>query len=321
MPCISKKFSPNSRIRVNSEIASSGFILLDKPEGVTSCKALIPLRKIFHTRRVGHAGSLDLRASGLIVAAIGRATRLLPFVEAGEKAYIFDAHFGYSTVTDEWDGELVEEDPETAPIFEENVREILGEFVGEIEQIPPDFSAVKLGGKRASDLKRKGRELNLKSRKITIRELSLLGKTEPPENAQGKLRASYRFSCVCSKGTYIRSLVRDLAKRLGTLGTASGIRRTRIGHLDVSMAKAPTELCESSLIKPQYCLQFPSVILTDRQVDAVRNGRAMTWNGTVDFAADEHFVFAVGRDGELKALCQLENGKLAPKFYLGSENG
>lgn len=306
---------------MSSEFVPSGFILLDKPAGVTSCKALIPLRKIFHTRRVGHAGSLDLRASGLIVAAIGRATRLLPFVEAGEKAYTFDAHFGYSTITDEWDGELVEEDLATDPISEENIREILGEFVGEIEQVPPDFSAVKLGGKRASDLKRKGRELNLKSRKITVKELKLLGATEPPENAKGKLRSSYRFSCVCSKGTYIRSLVRDIAKRLGTFGTAAGIRRTRIGNLEVSTAKAPAELCESSLIKPQDCLRFPIVTLTDRQVEAIRNGRAMTWNETVEFSTDEHLVFSVGRDGELKALCQLENGMLSPKFYLGSENG
>lgn len=304
---------------MNSSPSLSGLILLDKPFGVTSCNALFPLRKIFKTRRVGHAGSLDMRASGLIVAAVGRSTRLLPFVEAGEKSYTFCAHFGYSTDTDEWDGELLREDESSRAIFEEEILKVLPNFTGEIEQVPPGFSAVKLNGRRASDLVRKGHSVELKARKIFIRNLRLEGICAAPENATGKIRSSYRFSCDCSKGTYIRSLVRDMALALGTFGTVSEIRRTRIGHLKLEDAVKPEELSEKSLLKPQDCMDFPVVKLTDRQVRAFQNGRAITWNFPEPPKASE-LIFAVDKDGELKAACVLSKGVLAPKFYLGMEN-
>lgn len=303
---------------MNSNPSLSGLILLDKPFGVTSCNALFPLRKIFKTRRVGHAGSLDMRASGLIVAAVGRATRLLPFVEAGEKSYTFCAHFGYSTDTDEWDGELLREDASSDAISEEGVSKILPNFIGEIEQVPPGFSAVKLNGRRASDLVRKGHSIELKARKIFIRNLRLEGPCEAPPNASGKIRSSYRFSCDCSKGTYIRSLVRDMALSLGTFGAVSGIRRTRIGHLKLEDAVKPEELSETSLLRPQDCMDFPVVELTDRQVRAFRNGRAITWNSSELACSD--LIFAVDGSGVLKAACVLSEGMLAPKFYLGMEN-
>ncbi len=304
---------------MNSSPAFSGLILLDKPFGVTSCNALFPLRKIFRTRRVGHAGSLDMRASGLIVAAVGRATRLLPFVEAGEKSYTFSAHFGYSTDTDEWDGNLLCQDERSDSVSEADVLGILPRFVGEIEQVPPGFSAVKLNGRRASDLVRKGHSVELKARKIVIRNLRLEGVSASPQNATGRIRASYRFSCDCSKGTYIRSLVRDMALALGTFGAVSEIRRTRIGHLKIEDAVKPEALSESSLLKPQDCMNFPVVALTDRQVRAFRDGRAITWNSP-DPSSDSDLILAVDKAGELKAACVLSEGMLAPKFYLGMEN-
>ena len=307
---------------MNSENSASGLILLDKAAGVTACNALFPIRKIFQTRRVGHAGSLDMRASGLIVAAVGRATRLLPFVEAAEKTYSFVAHFGYSTQTDEWDGALVHQDPDTSPISTEQVQSILPQFIGEIEQIPPDYSAVKLNGHRASDLKRKGRQVELKARKIFIRHLNLDGVAEAPDGVSGRVRSSYRFTCDCSKGTYIRSLVRDMANALGTFGAVSGIRRLRIGHLSIEQAVLPENLNAGSLLNPQDCMKFPVVELTDRQVVALRNGRLITWNGSEIVLEKDapNMILAVGRDGELKAGCSFENGKLAPKFYLGSDD-
>jgi tRNA pseudouridine55 synthase len=302
-----------------SSSSFSGLVLLDKPAGVTSCKALFPLRKVFRTKRVGHAGSLDMRASGLIVAAVGRATRLLPFVESAEKSYTFYAHFGYSTETDEWDGALLEEDPSRESISEEAVQKILPNFIGELEQVPPGFSAVKLNGRRASDLVRKGHSVELKARKIFIRNLKFEGVGEVPENATGHIRASYRFSCDCSKGTYIRSLVRDMAKALGTCGAVSAICRTRIGHLTLDEAVKPENLSETSLLKPQNCMGFPVVKLTDRQVSAFRNGRAITWNASVE-ALKSDVILATDRSGELKAACFFAGGMLAPKFYLGTED-
>lgn len=310
---------------MNFRLPPSGLILLDKPEGVTSCNALFPIRKIFQTRRVGHAGSLDMRASGLIVAAVGRATRLLPFVEAGEKSYTFNAHFGYSTRTDEWDGELLEQDVDPSAISEAAVQDVIPGFLGKIRQVPPDFSAVKLNGKRASDLKRKGRPVELSAREIFIRDLRVEGLAELPGNATGSARASYRFTCTCSKGTYIRALVRDMAKALGTFGAVSGIRRTRIGHLDVADAVKPENLDESSLLKPQDCMGFPVVEVTDRQAEALKSGRSVTWNGELpESAASDgrgRVLLAVGKDGLAKAGCSWDGGRLVPKFYLGSDDG
>lgn len=266
-----------------------------------------------------------MRASGLIVAAVGRATRLLPFVEAGEKSYTFNAHFGYSTRTDEWDGELLEQDVDPSPISEAAVQDVIPGFLGKIRQVPPDFSAVKLNGKRASDLKRKGRPVELSAREIFIRDLRVEGLAELPGNATGSARASYRFTCTCSKGTYIRALVRDMAKALGTFGAVSGIRRTRIGHLDVADAVKPENLDESSLLKPQDCMGFPVVEVTDRQAEALKSGRSVTWNGELpESAASDgrgRVLLAVGKDGLAKAGCSWDGGRLVPKFYLGSDDG
>ncbi|MCK9182440.1 MAG: tRNA pseudouridine(55) synthase TruB [Fibrobacteraceae bacterium] len=296
-------------------------ILLDKPAGVTSCKALFPIRKIFHTRRVGHAGSLDLRASGLIVAAVGRATRLLSFVESGEKSYTFNAHFGYSTDTDEWDGELISQDPQEAPISAEEIQKVLPQFRGEIDQVPPDFSAVKIQGKRASDLALKGRSFELKSRKIFIRNLSLVGRASAPQNISGRIRSSFEFSCDCSKGTYIRSLVRDIARALGTCGVVSGIRRTRIGSLSVADAVLPSSLDENSLCTPQSLLPFPVVKLTPSELEFIRNGNSIAWNTPVAFSdGAPNVVLAEDESGTLQSACSYANGKLYAKFFLGSDN-
>ena len=128
----------------------SGFVLLDKNPGETSFKALFPLKRVFSTKRVGHAGTLDLRASGLIVAAIGRATRLLPFVEAKDKCYTFRLHLGYETDTLEWDGDVVAQGDARA-INRAALEAVLPQFTGDIDQIPPRYCAVKIDGRRASD--------------------------------------------------------------------------------------------------------------------------------------------------------------------------
>jgi len=283
---------------VNSNLPPSGLILLDKTAGVTSCNALFPIRKIFKTRRVGHAGSLDLRASGLIVAAVGRATRLLPFVEAGEKTYSFTAHFGYSTVTDEWDGELLEQDEDTTPISEDEVRQILPQFVGEIDQVPPDFSAIKLNGKRASDLKRKGRDVELKARKITIRDLRFEGLAEVPAGATGKIRSSYKFSCDCSKGTYIRSLAYDIGKVLGCGAHLIALERTQAGKFKIENSVKLENLdIATNLINPLEVLSQAQINVNSTELTKIKNGVAFHHVGTPDgtvLLVHENNICAVG---------------------------
>ena len=213
-------------------MSNSGFVLLDKIAGETSFKALFPLKRVFSTKRVGHAGTLDLRASGLIIAATGRCTRLLPFVEAKDKCYSFRLHLGYETDTLEWDGEVVEQG-EPVVITREDVERVLPQFTGDIEQIPPKYCAVKINGVRASDLMERGRNIELKPRKIRISELKVIGEGEVTEGCSGKEFATFDLICECSKGTYIRALGRDIGRALGTYACVSQIRRHQIGRAHV----------------------------------------------------------------------------------------
>ncbi len=159
---------------------SSGFVLLHKPAGVTSFQALFPLKKIFKTKRIGHAGTLDLRASGLIIAGVERATRLLPYIESADKVYTFRLHLGFLTDTLEWDGELIEQGKPIS-IGEADLESILPSFRGLIQQVPPNYSAIKIKGVRASDLSLQGKEFELKSRSVSIYDLKIIGKCEPPK--------------------------------------------------------------------------------------------------------------------------------------------
>ena len=217
-------------------MSSSGFVLLDKIAGETSFKALFPLKRVFCTKRVGHAGTLDLRASGLIIAATGRATRLLPYIEAKDKCYTFRLHLGYETDTLEWDGEVVEQDDRSLSVTRADLEAVLPKFIGDIDQVPPNYSAVKIDGHRASDLANRGREIELKPRRIHIESLKVVGEGLVTEGCTGKSFATFDLECNCSKGTYIRSLGRDLARALDTCGCVSMIRRHRIGDVTVDRA-------------------------------------------------------------------------------------
>ena len=216
-------------------MAPSGFILLDKAAGETSFKALFPLKRVFCTKRVGHAGTLDLRASGLIIAATGRATRLLPYVEAKDKCYTFRLHLGYETDTLEWDGDVVEQGA-ALTVSRAALEAILPQFTGDIDQVPPRYCAVKIDGRRASDWAERGKDFEMKPRRIHIESLKVVGEGGITEGCSGKEFATFDIECVCSKGTYVRALGRDIARALGTCGCVSQIRRHRIGKVSVESA-------------------------------------------------------------------------------------
>ena len=346
-------------------MSNSGFVLLDKIAGETSFKALFPLKRVFSTKRVGHAGTLDLRASGLIIAATGRCTRLLPFVEAKDKCYSFRLHLGYETDTLEWDGEVVAQDERavdkasaenctlTGPrpladecslsdsqpspgqegvilseaersrriqcISREKLEAVLPRFVGDIEQIPPKYCAVKINGVRASDLMERGRNIELKPRKIHIGELKVIGEGKVTEGCSGKEFATFDLICECSKGTYIRALGRDIGRALGTYACVSQIRRHRIGNVAVESAVRGEDLTRENLLPVDAVLDFPVVRLADEQVAVIRQGNWLPWKEKVEGVGPEGHVFAANMQGEVLSLCHYEPGRIKPKFYLGED--
>ena len=322
----------------------SGFVLLDKNPGETSFKALFPLKRVFSTKRVGHAGTLDLRASGLIVAAIGRATRLLPFVEAKDKCYTFRLHLGYETDTLEWDGDVVVQGEfgirnsefgidEGVILSEvqrsrriqggltrEDLEAVLPQFTGDIDQIPPRYCAVKIDGRRASDWAERGKDFEMKPRRIHIESLKIVGEGGVTEGCSGNCFASFDLECVCSKGTYIRSLGRDLAHAMGTFGCVSQIRRHRIGNITLDNAVKGENLTAENLVPVDKVLDYPVLRLDDTQMAIIRKGNWLPWKTPVEGVGPEGHVFVANGVGEVLSLCRFEPGRICPKYFLGGDD-
>ncbi|SHM36518.1 tRNA pseudouridine synthase B [Fibrobacter sp. UWR3] len=307
-------------------MAPSGFILLDKAAGETSFKALFPLKRVFCTKRVGHAGTLDLRASGLIIAATGRATRLLPYVEAKDKCYTFRLHLGYETDTLEWDGDVVEQGA-ALTVSRAAIDAVLPQFTGDIDQVPPRYCAVKIDGRRASDWAERGKDFEMKPRRIHIESLKVVGEGGVTEGCSGKEFATFDIECVCSKGTYVRALGRDIARSLGTCGCVSQIRRHRIGKVSVESAVRGEDLTREHLKSVEQVLDFPVVKLDADQMAVIRKGNWIPWREAIEGVEKqqgrgddcERLVFAADADGNVLSVCRYEPGRICPKIYLGED--
>lgn len=307
-------------------MAPSGFILLDKAAGETSFKALFPLKRVFCTKRVGHAGTLDLRASGLIIAATGRATRLLPYVEAKDKCYTFRLHLGYETDTLEWDGDVAEQGA-ALTVSRAAIDAVLPQFTGDIDQVPPRYCAVKIDGRRASDWAERGKDFEMKPRRIHIESLRVVGEGGLTEGCSGKEFATFDIECVCSKGTYVRALGRDIARALGTCGCVSQIRRHRIGKVSVESAVRGEDLTREHLKSVEQVLDFPVVKLDADQMAVIRKGNWIPWREPVEGAERqqgrgddcERLVFAADVNGNVLSVCRYEPGRICPKIYLGED--
>ena len=194
---------------------ANGILIIDKPQGWTSMDVCAKLRGILQERRIGHGGTLDPMATGVLPVFVGQATRAVEFAENGEKEYVAGLRLGVVTNTQDITGDVLETHP--VQVSREDVAAALSRFLGPQEQIPPMYSAVKIGGKKLYELARKGQEVARKPRHITILELELLDQTGP---------ADFLLRCRCSKGTYIRTLCHDLGQALGCGGTMSSLRRT-----------------------------------------------------------------------------------------------
>lgn len=241
----------------------NGIILVDKPMDFTSHDVVAKLRGILHERRIGHSGTLDPMATGLLVVFVGRATRAVEFAESHEKEYIAGLRAGIVTDTQDITGKVLKTSDKA--VSRKELSEVLPEFSGDILQIPPMYSAIKVDGRKLYDLARSGVEIERKSRPVTIKTLEIIG-----EEA-----GDYILRVVCSKGTYIRTLCNDIGERLGTGAALSSLRRTVAGNFSITDAhtideiRVLTEKGElDKIIRPVDTLfsEYPSVAVADWQL-------------------------------------------------------
>ena len=279
----------------------NGIILIDKPQGWTSHDVVGKLRGILHERRIGHSGTLDPLATGLLVVFVGRATRAVEFAEADRKEYIAGLRLGISTDTQDITGRIINEGTDLPD--EMQLRKALERFKGELEQIPPMYSAVKVGGKKLYELARKGESIERKPRHITVFGLETAGREDN----------DYILNVVCSKGTYIRTLCHDIGTELGCGGCMSSLRRTKSGVFSVEDAYTITEVQEAAdrgeadkLLLPADTLfaGYPELRADDASEKLLRNGCI------VNASAPDGRFRVYSEKGEFLLLGDVKNGRM-----------
>ncbi len=249
----------------------NGFLLVDKPKGITSFDVVKIARKALGVRKIGHAGNLDPHATGLLILGIGRATRFIPFIMDLDKEYIATIKLGILTDTLDVTGEVIDRKP-VGNFTEEELKNVLRNFLGEIEQVPPSYSAIRVKGQRLYDLAREGVFVTPKPKRVTIYNLEILEKRDDEIDLR----------VVCSKGTYIRALARDIGEKLGTYGIVKELRRTKIGPFSINEAIKPEDIKSDSVIPIDQGLRhLPSIVINDRAAWHFRNGNSVGLNGIV----------------------------------------
>jgi tRNA pseudouridine55 synthase len=288
-----------------------GWLCLDKPAGMTSTEAVARVRRASEARKVGHGGTLDPLATGVLPIALGEATKTVAYVMAGPKRYRFTARWGEARTTDDAEGEVVATDqrrPERAEI-----EAALPEFVGILDQVPPRFAAVKVEGERAYDLARRGEMVELAPRQVEVQSFVLV---EQPD------RDHATFELRCGRGTYVRALIRDLGQRLGCLGHVIALRRLQAGpfQAEAALALAAFERLVAEDALPQALLpvsaalgDLPALALTGPQADRLRAGQTIRVAPglVIGEVSDDSTVRAMAA-GQMVALARLQGGELSP---------
>ena len=277
----------------------NGWVIVDKPSGITSTRVVGAVRRIFDAAKAGHAGTLDPIATGVLPIALGEATKTIPFVTDSSKSYRFDVCWGEARDTDDCAGSVIA----TSGVrpAADAITAALGGFVGEIEQTPPRYSAVKIQGRRAYDLARTDTAVELSPRRIQVHAFAL-------EQVCDRDRAT--FTVTCGKGAYMRALARDLAEALGTVGHICALRRLRVGPFDGSVA-IPLDSLEAMVQSPaafDHLLpvaaaldDIPAVPLSENEADRLRRGQTVS----VLRPSDRERLGAL-REGDL--LCAVHSG-------------
>ncbi|MEY8316258.1 tRNA pseudouridine(55) synthase TruB [Oscillospiraceae bacterium 50-58] len=280
---------------------ASGILVVDKPAGWTSMDVCAKLRGIFHEKRVGHGGTLDPMATGILPVFIGRATRAVEFAEKSDKEYIAGLKLGVITNTQDITGEVLERRP--VQVSREQLEAALEQFRGDIMQVPPMYSAIKINGKKLYELARKGREVERPARLVAIKSLEIL-------EQQGE--DLYAIRVRCTKGTYIRTLCHDIGQALGCGGCMSFLRRTMAAGFTledaVSLERTQAEGDPASLLLPVDSLFAgrPVLMLKSAETEKkIRNGMTAV---LPELSPGEYRVYAQNR--EFLALCRAQGGKL-----------
>jgi tRNA pseudouridine55 synthase len=294
-------------------LAVSGWLILDKPQGMTSTKAVTKVRLLYGAAKAGHAGTLDPLATGVLPIALGEATKTVPFVVEGAKTYRFTIRFGAETDTDDAEGAVIVESP--ARPATEAIEAMLSRFTGDISQVPPRFSALKIDGARAYDLARDKEEFELEPRNVTVTRLSLV---ERPDADHCVLEAE------CGKGTYVRALARDLSRALGALGHVAALRRTRVGAfgedqavtlavLEAAKENGAESILPAASLKPVETAlhHIPALVLSGSDAARLRQGQSVLLRGRYAPIL-EGTVYATSR-GMLVAVGEMQEGELKPK--------
>ncbi len=282
-----------------------GWIALDKPLGMTSTHAVAVVRRLLNAKKAGHAGTLDPLASGLLPLAFGEATKTVPYVAAGEKAYRFTVTFGVETDTDDAEGRIVSQS-EARP-SEQQILAALPKFTGAITQVPPRYSAIKIDGERAYDLARGGEAVELQPRIVEIHTLTLL-------SFDGQ---SAVLEAECGKGTYVRAIARDIGRALGCFGYVTALRRTRVGPFTEADAVTLPSL-EADVFAPAAALKSVDTGLRELVEVPVggdapmrlRRGQSIILRGR-DAPAEGEIVYATNA-GQVIAIGTVERGELVP---------
>ena len=277
----------------------NGIVIVDKPRDWTSQDVTARLRRVFQTRRIGHGGTLDPMATGVLPVFVGRATRGVEFFEHAEKTYETVLRLGLTTDTEDITGTVLTESP--VSVTDGQIGETLEAFRGEVMQIPPMYSALKVNGQKLCDLARKGKTVERQPRPITIHELTLL------EQGENTLRLRVR----CSKGTYIRTLCKDIGEKLGCGGCMESLRRVSAGEYTIAEAVPLQDLLDTA--EPEAYLRgvdtmfrnYPAVTLTANQENRCRNGNAFS------VKLPEGTFRAYSQTGEFLMLAKVENGVMS----------
>lgn len=283
----------------------SGIIIIDKPAEWTSHDVVAKLRGIYRERRIGHAGTLDPMATGVLPVFVGRATKAVRFLEGADKIYLARLCLGVVTDTQDRWGSVVAQNE--VKITRADLSAVLPEFTGEISQIPPMFSAIKKDGRRLYDLARKGVEVEREPRRVTVYDIRLTSGEDgfPPDGSENE----YGLLAHCSKGTYVRTLCHDIGERLGCGGHMSYLRRLRVGDYGVEQAHTLDEAAAApeSFLLPVDTLfsALPSIIVDGQAEFKLKNGAPFYFEN-----APEGRLRAYSPEGRFLALCEASNGQV-----------
>lgn len=305
-------------------VTSDGILIVDKPAGITSHDVVARVRKILGTRRVGHTGTLDPFATGVLVVCVNQATRLAQFLTSDEKEYLATMRLGHATDTGDCTGQRITEFQDASHLSEQFFEEALTDFRGHIQQIPPMYSAKKIGGVRLYEMARRGEAIERQPLNAEIRELELLTLTAITDEASGMQFQDAVLRVACSSGTYIRTLAEDIGKQLKIGAHLVALRRTRVGNCHLNQAvtleelsrRAANETPPNLLIPMNAILDFPEHRLTELELERVSQGSTIAADNS--FAASR--VKLCDQTGRLVAIAEFDalQKRLQPRIVLST---